>query len=297
MAKPASGPAHQALPWVIVGAGRVGTMMGLLGQAHGASILATWNRSAAAAKAAQSRWPQAIATFGALDRALLEVLSRQPVLLWVTVVDDVIEAAVEVLAGQLKPGSIALHTAGSLSSALLRGLGPEVAIGSLHPLQAIAQPEVALDQVSATFWTVEGDELAVTCANTLMACVEVTPTRLRPETKPLYHASAVVSANLLVALMDIAYELAQQAGVTDEQQVRQMLLPLAQSCLDNLATMTPERALTGPIARGDEGTVTRHEAAIARATPALLPIYELLTERARELVRRRDAPSSSNPHS
>lgn len=289
MAEDNPAPSYKALPWVIVGAGRVGTMMGLLGQAHGASILATWNRSEQAALATLERWPQAIATSGALESALIEILSHQPVLLWITVVDDVIASCVEALSSQLMPGSIALHTAGSLSSSILRGLGPDVEIGSLHPLQAIAQPEAALSQVSSTFWTVEGDEAAVACATALMACVDVTPTRLKPEAKPLYHASAVVSANLLVALMDIAYELAQQAGVDDPSQVRQMLLPLAQSCLDNLATMTPERALTGPIARGDEGTVTRHEQAMAHVTPELLPIYQLLTERARELVRRRDA--------
>ncbi|MEM1350207.1 MAG: DUF2520 domain-containing protein, partial [Myxococcota bacterium] len=116
-----------------------------------------------------------------------------------------------------------------------------------------------------------------------MAEVDVHPLSVRSDRKVLYHASAVTAANLLVGLMDAAYAMAEAAGVDDEQVRREMLVPLARSCVENLATKSPRDALTGPVARGDWATVARHEAALAEIDDELLELYVALTRRAKQL--------------
>lgn len=281
-----SRPSWLELPWVIVGAGRAGRTMGLVAQRLGVAALTTWSRSAEGAASTLELLPSADARFGPLPEALKAQL-EQPAIWWLTVVDDAIASVAEALRGKLAPGSVALHMAGSLSSELLRGLGPDVAVASLHPLYAIASPQAAVEQLKAAFWTVEGDDFAVALATSLMATQGVTPVKIRASAKPLYHAAAVLSANLLVSLLDIADLLAQDAGIEDEAQRKRMLLPLAQSALDNLRVMPAHEALTGPVARGDLSTILRHEQALAAQRPELLEVYQRLTAHAQQLILRK----------
>jgi predicted short-subunit dehydrogenase-like oxidoreductase (DUF2520 family) len=85
-----------------------------------------------------------------------------------------------------------------------------------------------------------------------------------------------MAANFLVALEAAAGELAATAGVTREQ-----LAPLVLATARQWAELGPERALTGPIARGDEAVVARHRAAIAERAPHLLALWDALAEQTR----------------
>ena len=131
-------------------------------------------------------------------------------------------------------------------------------------------------------WTVEGDPIAVQVAQDVLAPLEVKALAIKPEAKALYHASAVTSAGLLVSLMDAAFAMAGNAGLS-ALQAREMLLPLARSCIDNLERLPPNEALTGPVARGDDATLARHRRALERHAD-LLEVYEVLTSRAKRLV-------------
>jgi predicted short-subunit dehydrogenase-like oxidoreductase (DUF2520 family) len=95
-----------------------------------------------------------------------------------------------------------------------------------------------------------------------------------------YHAAASVAANFLVTLEAAAERLATTTGID-----RAALLPLAQAALDNWARVGGERALTGPIARGDEATVARQRNAIAERTPDLLSLFDALADVTRDLAR------------
>jgi predicted short-subunit dehydrogenase-like oxidoreductase (DUF2520 family) len=65
-----------------------------------------------------------------------------------------------------------------------------------------------------------------------------------------------------------------------------MVRPLVETTWRNLAGRLPEDVLTGPIARGDLGTVTRHTEALTAHLPHLLPVYTALsTEAVRVAVR------------
>jgi predicted short-subunit dehydrogenase-like oxidoreductase (DUF2520 family) len=87
-------------------------------------------------------------------------------------------------------------------------------------------------------------------------------TRVAPEDRVAYHAAGTIAANFLVALEACAERLAATAGIT-----RAQLAPLVLATAHQWAELGPEAALTGAIARGDEGTVERHRAVIAERTP------------------------------
>ncbi|RDV39733.1 DUF2520 domain-containing protein [Bradymonadaceae bacterium TMQ3] len=271
------------LPWIIVGYGRVGQALHLLAHQLGAHVKATWNRTEAAAHAAPPA-PGA-RTFGALPEALLTHLD-EPALVWLTVVDDAIASTARALAPHIAPGSVIVHTSGSLASTELQPPPPGCAIASLHPLQAITEPVRAVQRFHRTFWSVEGDDRAVEHLEELLRPAGIAPQRIEPQTKPYYHAAAVTAANLLVSLIDASIDIATQAHI-DPDIARTALVELAGSSLDNLNRNRPARALSGPVARGDEHTIEQHRQALANLGDEsdLLAIYDLLTERARRLMR------------
>ena len=108
-----------------------------------------------------------------------------------------------------------------------------------------------------------------------------------------YHAAASIASNFLITLEAAAERLAASAGAD-----RRLLVPLVRATVENWATVGPERALTGPVARGDEGTVARQRAAVAERAPDLLPLFDALVQATRELAEAGNAPTStgSQPH-
>lgn len=274
--------AWSARPWVIVGAGRVGRMMGLLARTLGVQVLASWNRDEQGAEVTRELIAVTHAYSGGLDE-LSALLEQTPdLIVWLTVVDDVLPRIALALAPALREDALVVHTAGSLSSTLLKDSGITGQVASLHPLQAIADPVKGFEVMNQCVWTLEGDAGAKAVLAALMSEVEIAPMHIQPDAKIFYHAAAVTSANLLVALMDAAYDMAHAAGLNPEQ-ARRMLLPLARSSLENLWTKTPAEALTGPVARGDAATIAAHEEALSGLSDELLELYQVLTRKAWQL--------------
>lgn len=107
-------------------------------------------------------------------------------------------------------------------------------------------------------------------------------TRVPAEDRVAYHAAGAIAANFLVALEACAERLAATAGIS-----RAQLAPLVLATARQWAEIGPEAALTGPIARGDEGTVERHRAVIAERAPELLPVWTELAEVTRAVAGRK----------
>ena len=200
----------------------------------------------------------------------------------ITTPDDAIAEVAASLAGRLRPGAVALHCAGALNSAVLRPSGA-AAVGSLHPVQTIAHPNAGPGALAGAWAGVEGDPAAVGRAEDLARAVGLRTVRLTPESKPLWHAAAVLACNDLVALLHLADRLLVEAA--GAPQGVEILLPLVRATLDNVERHGLAAALTGPVARGDEGTVARHLAAL-EDHPAAKAAYEALAVAARDLARR-----------
>lgn len=272
--------------WAIVGAGRLGTTLGLLAHKLDIAVDATWNRTADAARKSSTLIEPEHTYHGPLEHVASRVVAGVDVV-WVCVVDAEIAAATQCLAPFLVEDQVVLHAAGSLSSSILKQAGVPGPVGSLHPLQAITDPTQAVERLAQSAWSIEGDAPAVALGRALMARIGVEPVAIDSDKKTLYHASAVTTANLLVALMDAAFQMAEHAGMSRDD-ARRLMLPLARSCVENLERQDTTHALSGPAARGDQHTIDRHLAALrALPDPQLADIYQLLTTRALELAARK----------
>jgi len=88
----------------------------------------------------------------------------------------------------------------------------------------------------------------------------------------LYHASAVMSCGYVATLLEAACALWEAMGFSREEAVN-ALLPLTRGTLDNVESQGARGAATGPITRGDTGTVRRHLAALSERAPMVVPLY------------------------
>jgi predicted short-subunit dehydrogenase-like oxidoreductase (DUF2520 family) len=198
--------------------------------------------------------------------------------LWlVAVPDDAIAATGERLASELAGAGgprprCAAHCAGAHTADLLAPLsGSGIPCGSWHPAMTFRGAPDDADALARAVVAVEGDSDAEKALRALadalgLACVSVAADR-----KPDYHAALVLAANGRVALNAAAARLLREAGL-DEVMARSVLEPLVRRVEENLRAAFPEEALTGPVARGDVGTVRRQIAALGDR-PDLLRLY------------------------
>jgi predicted short-subunit dehydrogenase-like oxidoreductase (DUF2520 family) len=200
--------------------------------------------------------------------------------------DGAIAEACEAIAPAVPPLRFVGHVSGASgldSLAMARERGAEAF--SLHPLQTI--PDGGADLTAAPCAVAGSSPEALRLAERLAERLGMRPFRVSEERRAAYHAAATIASNLLVALEESAAELLARAGVEDG---RELLAPLVLRTAANWAERGPQ-ALTGPIARGDEATVGRHLAALRETAPELIPLYETLAERARELAAQRTSAS------
>ena len=205
--------------------------------------------------------------------------SRRAQVALLCVPDAAIAEACATIATAAPPLRFVGHLSGATTLDALapaRERGAEVF--SLHPLQTI--PEGGADLTGAPCAVSGSSPGALRLAERLAGRLGMRPFRVPEERRAAYHAAASIASNLLVALEESAAELLDRIGIED---ARELLAPLVLRTAANWAERGPQ-ALTGPIARGDEATVERHLTALRDTAPELLPLYEALAERARELA-------------
>lgn len=195
----------------------------------------------------------------------------QSAVVLLAVPDDQVTPVAERLdrGGALGAGHVVLHLSGLLDRrALLPLEGTGAALGSLHPLQTFRDDEGTLEEVPAI---IEGDPDARTMAHDLAVAMGMTPVlEIGAQGKPLYHTAAVFASNYLVVLSAVAERLAGQAGLGTSWR---LFLPLMERTLEYLRHHDPAAALTGPVRRGDVGTVQTHLKAL---DPELARLYAAL---------------------
>ncbi|UOR01047.1 DUF2520 domain-containing protein [Leucobacter allii] len=199
------------------------------------------------------------------------------------------DAAIAEAAARLTPGPFVGHCSGITT---LAPLAPHAAF-SLHPLLSVTEGVDGGDGAgvfAGAHAAVDGaSPEALAVAERLAALLGLTTFRVEDRDRAAYHAAASVSANFLVVLEDLAERLAASAGVP-----RAALLPLAATALRNWAGAGGPRALTGPIARGDEGTVARQLTAVRERLPEDASLVDALVAATRRLAARRD-PGPNDP--
>ena len=168
---------------------------------------------------------------------------------------------------------LALHTSGAAGVDVLQPLADQgVSCGSLHPLQTIPSPEKGLTALRGISFAVDGVGAAAAWAEQIAGSLEGRTFRIDPELRTLYHAAAVMASNYVVALIGAAAELMEQSGVPQREALA-ALAPLVEASARNALTLGPEKALTGPIRRGDRKTVASHLSALRQAPPPIEQLY------------------------
>ncbi|MBE9609122.1 Rossmann-like and DUF2520 domain-containing protein [Chitinilyticum piscinae] len=175
-------------------------------------------------------------------------------------------------ASAIRPGDVVFHCSGAGEAALLAPLQAKGAkMASLHPVFSFADPALAAQTFAGTRCALEGDALACERLEALVRTIGGEPFRLAPGGKAAYHAALCVASNYLVTLSQLALDTAALAGM-NEAEALPLLHGLMTQTLANVGRLGPAAALTGPIVRGDAGTVATHRAALGVA-PALDDAY------------------------
>ncbi len=253
----------------IIGAGRLGIAIGRALRNAGYPIrLAVTGHPRTASRAARRIGPGvagiSIDQLSSLKSEYLHAL-RQSSLIMISTPDDVVRQTATTLAGILeknpfarKPGPIALHVSGALSSKELRSLKRlGLATGSFHPLVSVTDDRRKRTRFQNSFFCVEGDAKAVRMARRLARDLGGRTFTIDSGNKALYHAAAVMAAGNLVALFDLAIALLVDCGLS-RPTAQQVLLPLIQSSIANVESSDTTKALSGPLVRGDISIVKKH---------------------------------------
>jgi predicted short-subunit dehydrogenase-like oxidoreductase (DUF2520 family) len=172
-----------------------------------------------------------------------------------------------------RDGLLVGHCSGATGLDVLR---PHEAF-SLHPLMTVPREGAVL--AGAGCAVAGATPRALAAAEALAGALGMVAAQIDDPERAAYHAAASIASNFLVTLEAAAERLAAGAGAP-----RELLVPLVRATVDNWAAHGPERALTGPIARGDERTVARQREAVAERAPDLLDLFDALAAATRELA-------------
>ena len=264
----------------IVGAGRVGTALGVAIDRAGWPVVAVASRDADRRARAGVVLPHARLVDD--PAALLDLVD----LVVLAVPDDVMGmVAADV---RLRPGQAIVHTSGALSSAVLAPAQvPGTTAASFHPLVPFADLDRALAALPGATIAIEGDPALVMRLSELATAMGARPLTVSAAGKPAYHAAAVLAAGGVVALLDVIGELGRVAGL-DEQAALDTYAPLIRSALGNAEALGIAAALTGPVVRGDTRTIALHLEAIDRLAPGVRDLYLATARRQIAIARSHD---------
>jgi predicted short-subunit dehydrogenase-like oxidoreductase (DUF2520 family) len=269
---------------VIVGPGRVGLALGYaLAQAEAVDELVYFGRRPEAP--GHPLFVQGLATYHFGVRRLAP--GTEAVVL--AVPDDHIHELAHELAaqGDAPPGCAALHCSGALSTEPLSPLHARgYAVGSLHPLQALAHALEGAEQLPGSAFAVSGEPRAMAVARRLVSALGGRTLEVPVSRRGVYHAAAALASNGLAALIATAGRLLVQAGLEPDEALA-ALFPLMRGSLRNLETQGLAQGLTGPVVRGDIETVRLHMATLEPRERAIyaalgLELTELAAERGHE---------------
>jgi len=253
----------------IVDAGRLGTSLAAALQAAGYRVDALSRRDRARAHAAASSLgPHVFAT-----DTPQEVVDRADVVFLTTVDDRIAPLAAEL---RFRAGQTVLHCSGATPvAALATAERAGALVGGLHPLQTFPDEHGAGRFAGITFGIEAREPGLLVWLQELAGALGGRTVVLDPESRPLYHASAVMTGPLTAALAGLAAGLWEELGQNREAGLH-ALAPLLLHTAQSVATLGIPAALTGPFVRGDVEPVRRHLQALADAHPETGRAYAAL---------------------
>ena len=251
-----------------IGAGTVGTALSVRLSNKGYPVVAVSSRTQTSARSLA----QAVSGCQVFDNN--QGVADAAELVFITTPDDAIAS----VASEIKwhTGQSVVHCSGALSTDILepaKKLGAQV--GTFHPLQAFASIKQAIDNIPGSTFAIEAEEPLLNTLKDMATALNGHWVELKAGDKVVYHASAVIACNYLVTLVKLATDLWQTFDIPPHQ-ATQALLPLLRGNINNINNIGIPQCLTGPIARGDTGTIKKHLNALQKVAPNLVSTYREL---------------------
>ena len=252
----------------IIGPGRVGAALGVALTRAGHEVVAVAAVSDASVQRGRDHFPAARIAEPA------DVIAAADLVL-LTVPDDALPGLVAGLAatGATVGGRLLAHTSGRYGTDVLE---PVTRLGALplalHPVMTFTGRADDLQRMRGICFGITAPDQLRPAAEVLVIEMDGEPVFIAEENRGLYHAALASAANHLVTLVTESCDLLRAAGAADPAR---MLGPLLSAALDN-ALRLGDAGLTGPVARGDAGTVAGHLEALRNAAPEALAVYVAL---------------------
>ncbi len=248
-----------------IGAGTTGTTMAVSLSKKGYSVVSVASRTRSSAD------KLADAISGCRSYHSNQEAADSAELVFVTTPDDVIPQVISEVIWNERQGVI--HCSGAHSVDILEKAKLEGAqVGSFHPLQTFAGVTHASDNLPGSTFALEAECPLLEVLKAMAESLDGHWIVLAPGDKVLYHASAVIACNYMVALVKMATDLWASFGIPTTE-ATQALLPLLRGTINNIENVGLPDCLTGPVARGDLGTISKHLEALEKRAPAIAPTY------------------------
>lgn len=256
--------------FAIIGTGMVGTAIGFLLKKSGYKIVSVCDKSPASLKRALPY------TGGKAYQNPAEALNGADCIL-ITTPDDLIFSACREIAdsGAIK-GKLVFHMSGAGALDILQpAKDAGASVACIHPLQSFSSIDQAIKIIPGSYFGVTADKKALTKAKKIVRDLGGIPLVITARQKPLYHAAACFASNYLVTLINVVESIYQSIGISPKD-ARKAYLPLVYGSLKNIENSGSVSSLTGPIARGDSGTIKKHVAEIKKNLPQYSSLYSSL---------------------
>ena len=260
-----------------IGAGKVGSALGLYFKQKGFEIGGYYSRTYQHAH-------QASELTQSKTYPTIQELLHDSTMVWITVSDDALPIVAKEISSLDIPSHIKafVHTSGVHSADILQPIRDAgFPTYCAHPLMAFGEATETAAQLSETYFSLDGpmDELKEKDATYLADFFEKTGNHtlyIEANKKVLYHCAASVLSNYMVTLLNMAYEMFEESGMT-KSEIKKATSPLLRSTLKNIAENDQmSDALTGAIKRGDRTTVEKHLAALEKNMPDKTMLYKEL---------------------
>ena len=251
----------------IIGLGVVGTAIGHLLNKAGHKIVAIYDKST---KSLNNALPY---TGGKIYSSAGKSIADADCVLITTPDDLILEICKEISHSKLIAGKFIFHMSGAGGLDLLEPAKRTGAfVASIHPVQSFSSIDNAIKAMRGSVFGITAEKKAEKTARQIVTDLDGIPFFISAQQKPLYHAAACFASNYLVSLLYAVESIYRSVGVNKTDALK-AYLPLVYGTLQNIEKSGLVQALTGPISRGDSGTVQKHIDALKDSLPQYLPLY------------------------
>jgi len=268
----------------LIGPGRLGQAVMALLRQQGYPITAIVGRD-------RQRTAEAARFIGAELMATTDINRCAPAdIILIATADDQLAQIAEQLTSTvpLRVTTLLIHCSGLHTADVLKHSATVVQPTlAMHPLQTFASGEQGKDSLSGCYFSLEGDAAGIEQGQQIVADLGGESFTIDGAYKARYHAAACMASNFVTTLIDSAGKILSQCNPQQELPVA-VLGPLIRTAVENTLALGAEAALTGPIVRGDDGTVSRHIGQLQHHHPDLVALYQQLGEKTVELAQRSD---------